>query len=147
MVAVVVSGWAGNWNAIPVPGHTRRMNNQSVYSGASLDILTVINPSKQEAKVSNIVAYYRVSTQKQEKSGLGLEGQRVAVAAFAAAEGLTIVAEYTETETGKGSDALDRRPQLKAAMKAAKQHKASVCVARLDRLSRDVHFISGLMAH
>ena len=97
--------------------------------------------------MSNIVAYYRVSTQKQEKSGLGLAGQRTAVAAFAAAEGLTIVAEYTETETGKGSDALDRRPQLKAAMKAAKQHKASVCVARLDRLSRDVHFISGLMAH
>jgi DNA invertase Pin-like site-specific DNA recombinase len=69
------------------------------------------------------------------------------VAAFAAAEGLTIVAEYTEVETGKGSDALDRRPQLKAALKKAKQQRASVCVARLDRLSRDVHFISGLMAH
>ena len=116
-------------------------------SSRELDILTVINPSKQEAKVSNIVAYYRVSTQKQEKSGLGLAGQGAAVAAFAAAEDLTIVAEYTETETGKGSDALDRRPQLKAALKAAKQHKASVCVARLDRLSRDVHFISGLMVH
>jgi len=77
--------------------------------------LPVINPSKQEAKVSNIVAYYRVSTQKQEKSGLGLARQRTAVAAFAAAEGPTIVAEYTETETGKGSDALDRRAQLKAA--------------------------------
>jgi len=73
--------------------------------------------------------------------------QRTAVAAFAAAEGLTIVAEYTETETGKGSDALDRRPQLKAALNEANQHKASVCVARLDRLSRDVHFISGLMVH
>jgi DNA invertase Pin-like site-specific DNA recombinase len=97
--------------------------------------------------LSNIVTYYRVSTQRQEKSGLGLKGQRVAVAAFAAAEGLIIVAEYTEVETGKGSDALDRRPQLKAALKKAKQQRASVCVARLNRLSRDVHFISGLMVH
>ena len=84
--------------------------------------------------MSDIVAYYRVSTQKQEKSGLGLEGQRTAVAAFAKAEGLTIIAEYTETETGKGADALDRRPQLKATLEVAKKHRASVCVARLDRL-------------
>ena len=72
--------------------------------------------------VSDIVAYYRVSTKKQEESGLGLAGQRAAVTAFAKAEGLTIIAEYTETETGKGSDALDKRPQLKAALKLAKQH-------------------------
>jgi DNA invertase Pin-like site-specific DNA recombinase len=89
-----------------------------------------------------IVAYYRVSTSKQ---GLGLDAQRTAVIAFAQAEGLEIVAEYTEIETGKGADALARRPQLAAALKHAKRHKASVCVAKLDRLSRDVHFISGLM--
>ena len=95
--------------------------------------------------VSDIVAYYRVSTKKQEESGLGLAGQRAAVTAFAKAEGLTIIAEYTETETGKGSDALAKRPQLKAALNLAKKHRASVCVAKLDRLSRDVAFIANLM--
>jgi len=63
-----------------------------------------------------MIAYYRVSTQKQGRSGLGLEAQRVAVQAFAKAEGLMVEAEYTEVETGKGQDALDRRPQLKAAL-------------------------------
>ena len=70
--------------------------------------------------MSPLVAYYRVSTQKQGRSGLGLEAQRKAVVSFAEAEGFEIVAEFTEVETGKGSDALDRRPQLKAALKAAK---------------------------
>ena len=96
--------------------------------------------------MSPIVAYYRVSTQKQGRSGLGLEAQRKAVEAFVQAEGFEIIAEYTEIETAKGSDALERRPELKAALKAAKKAKCSVAVAKLDRLSRDVHFISGLMA-
>jgi DNA invertase Pin-like site-specific DNA recombinase len=87
-----------------------------------------------------------VSTQKQGRSGLGLEAQRKAVASFAEAEAFEIVAEFTEVETGKGSDALDRRPQLKAALKAAKKVRCEVAVAKLDRLSRDVAFISGLMA-
>jgi DNA invertase Pin-like site-specific DNA recombinase len=93
-----------------------------------------------------LVAYFRVSTQQQGRSGLGLEAQRKAVAAFAAAEGFEIITEFTEIETGKGADALDRRPQLKAALKAAKQAKCEVVVAKLDRLSRDVAFIAGLMA-
>ncbi len=93
-----------------------------------------------------IVAYYRVSTAQQGRSGLGLDAQRAAVAAFAKAEDLESGAEYTEIETGKGADALDRRPQLAAALKHAKRLRASVCVAKLDRLSRDVAFISSLMA-
>ena len=84
--------------------------------------------------MSPLVAYYRVSTQKQGRSGLGLEAQRKAVAAFAEAEGFEIIAEFTEVETGKGADALDRRPQLKAALKAAKKAKCEVAVAKLDRL-------------
>ena len=60
--------------------------------------------------------------------------------------GLHVIAEFTEVETGKGTDALDRRPQLKAALKAAKKAKCEVAVAKLDRLSRDVAFIASLMA-
>ena len=97
--------------------------------------------------IKAVIAYYRVSTQKQGRSGLGLEAQRAAVLRFADAEGLKVLAEFTEVETGKGADALDRRPQLKAAMRAAKKQSASIVVAKLDRLSRDVHFISGLMVH
>ena len=96
--------------------------------------------------MSPLIAYYRVSTQKQGRSGLGLEGQRAAVQAFAKAEGFEITAEFTEIETGKGADALERRPQLKAALKAAKKAKCEVAVAKLDRLSRDVAFIAGLMS-
>ena len=94
-----------------------------------------------------LVAYYRVSTQKQARSGLGLEAQQAAVAAFARANGYEIVGQFSEAETGKGADALDRRPELKAALAMARKIGASVCVAKLCRLSRDVHFISGLMAH
>ena len=70
------------------------------------------------------VAYLRVSTQRQQRSGLGIEAQRAAIERFAAAEGLTIISEYTEAETGKGADALDRRPQLAAALAAAKPRSA-----------------------
>lgn len=95
----------------------------------------------------SIVTYIRVSTSQQGRSGLGIEAQRRALAQFAQAEGLTIAREFVEVETGKGSDAIDRRPQLKAALAAARKLKCHIGVAKLDRLSRDVHFISGLMAH
>jgi DNA invertase Pin-like site-specific DNA recombinase len=93
------------------------------------------------------IAYTRVSTAQQGKSGLGLGAQLAALERFAIAEGYNFVQAFEEVETGKGADALDRRPQLSAALKAAKQHKAPIIVAMLDRLSRDVHFISGLMSH
>jgi len=96
--------------------------------------------------MKTLIAYYRVSTQKQGKSGLGLEAQRAAVHAFARSEGMDILGEWIEVETGKGADALDRRPELAAALKAAKKIGAAVCVAKLDRLSRDVAFIASLMA-
>lgn len=90
------------------------------------------------------IAYTRVSTNRQ---GLGLDAQQAALARFAEAHGYDLVQTFSEKETGKGADALERRPQLAAALKAAKKIKAPVVVAKLDRLSRDVHFISGLMAH
>ena len=92
-----------------------------------------------------IIAYIRVSTDKQGKSGLGLSAQRDAIGRFAASEHLEVVAEFVEVESGKGSDAMDKRPQLAAALRKAKQIKAPITVSKLDRLSRDVHFISGLM--
>lgn len=95
---------------------------------------------------SPLFSYLRVSTARQGKSGLGLEAQRAAVKRFTEAEGLNVVGEFVEVETGKGADALDRRPQLRAALAAAKLAGGAVVVAKLDRLSRDVAFIAGLMA-
>ena len=91
--------------------------------------------------MSKIVAYYRVSTKKQGESGLGLEGQQAAVKQHAKANGCKIVAEYTEVESGK----LATRPELAKALAHAKSAKAILIVAKLDRLSRNVAFLSALM--
>jgi DNA invertase Pin-like site-specific DNA recombinase len=97
-------------------------------------------------QMAGFVSYIRVSTLQQGRSGLGLEAQREAIARFAAAEGREVIGTFVEVETGKGADALDRRPQLAAALAAARKAKCPVAVSKLDRLSRDVAFISGLMA-
>jgi DNA invertase Pin-like site-specific DNA recombinase len=94
-----------------------------------------------------VITYLRVSTNRQGKSGLGIEAQRSMLARFVEGEDMAIQTEFVEVETGKGSDALDRRPQLSAALALARKLKCPVVVAKLDRLSRDVHFISGLMTH
>ena len=93
-----------------------------------------------------IISYLRVSTQDQGRSGLGIEAQRAALERFAEAEGFMIAGQFVEVETGKGADALERRPRLAAALAEARKRRCSIAVAKLDRLSRDVHFISGLMA-
>jgi DNA invertase Pin-like site-specific DNA recombinase len=93
-----------------------------------------------------VITYIRVSTSQQGRSGLGIEAQRRALQQFAEAEGLEVGSEFVEVETGKGADAIERRPQLRAALAAAKKLRCQVAVAKLNRLSRDVHFISGLMA-
>jgi DNA invertase Pin-like site-specific DNA recombinase len=95
--------------------------------------------------MKSAIAYIRVSTQKQGKSGLGLEAQKATIARFATQEGLEIVETFVETQSGKDDD--QRRPQLAAALEGARKAKSPVIVAKLDRLSRDVHFISGLMKH
>ena len=91
------------------------------------------------------IAYLRVSTDRQGRSGLGLEAQREAVARYVAEGQLELVGEYLEVETGKGSNALAKRPQLLAALTEAKRSKARLVLAKLDRLARNVHFVSGLM--
>jgi DNA invertase Pin-like site-specific DNA recombinase len=94
----------------------------------------------------NAVAYLRVSTSSQGKSGNGLAAQRTAIERFAQAEGFTVSAWFEEVETGKGSDAMERRPKLAEALRLAKRIKGPVIASHLDRLSRDVAFISRLMA-
>jgi DNA invertase Pin-like site-specific DNA recombinase len=96
-----------------------------------------------EPQQGALVAYIRVSTGKQ---GLGLDAQRESVRKFAEVENLEILETYIEVETGKGSDARERRPQLARALDHARKERCPVVVAKLDRLSRDVAFISGLMA-
>jgi len=95
------------------------------------------------------IAYIRVSRSRQGRSGLGLEAQTEAIWQFAKSHGYRIHDVLSEVETGKGADALARRPKLARAIKAARKlgRHAPVIVAKLDRLSRDVHFISGLMVH
>lgn len=92
------------------------------------------------------LAYLRVSTSEQGQRGNGLEAQRQAIECFVKSEGFQVAEWVTEVETGKGSNAMTRRPQLAYALKRAKQLKAPVFVSKLDRLSRDVAFVSGLMA-
>ncbi|MDF2604972.1 recombinase family protein [Sphingomonas sp.] len=96
-------------------------------------------------KMTKAVAYLRVSTDKQGKSGLGLEAQREAVARYVAANGVDLIGEHIEVETGKGANALSKRPELVTALATAKREKAGLIIAKLDRLARNVHFISGLM--
>jgi DNA invertase Pin-like site-specific DNA recombinase len=91
------------------------------------------------------VIYCRVSTREQGKSGLGLQAQLDAVMEFCQAESIEVTAQYQEIETGKGFDALDKRPQLAKALAHAKRENACLMVSRLDRLSRNVAFISSLM--
>ena len=87
------------------------------------------------------VAYYRGSTDRQGRSGLGLDAQREAVAGQVSRAAGEIVADYTEIESGKRAD----RPELRAALAEAKRTRATLIIARLDRLSRNMAFIANLM--
>jgi DNA invertase Pin-like site-specific DNA recombinase len=96
------------------------------------------------------IEYVRVSSKAQGRSGLGLDAQQEAISRFCEAERFQVMASFVEVESASG-DTLKHRPQLRAALKAARKIKdddyrcAPIVVAKLERLSRDVHFISGLM--
>ncbi|MGI8711371.1 MAG: recombinase family protein [Acidimicrobiales bacterium] len=90
--------------------------------------------------MTDFVAYYRVSTDKQGAAGLGMDAQRDAVARFLGSRG-AIIAEFVEVESGRKAN----RPRLQAALEECRSHRATLVIAKLDRLARNVHFISGLM--
>lgn len=87
------------------------------------------------------IAYYRVSTERQGRSGLGLEAQKAAVLAYLKIEGAVLIAEFTEVESGRRKD----RPALIQALDAAKRQKATLVIAKLDRLARNVAFVANLL--
>jgi DNA invertase Pin-like site-specific DNA recombinase len=93
------------------------------------------------------VGYLRVSTQEQGRSGLGLAAQRFDIEAFGTREGFSVKSWYQDIQTGAGKDALLMRPGLAAALKEARAARCPLIVSRLDRLSRNVYFITGLMEH
>jgi DNA invertase Pin-like site-specific DNA recombinase len=93
------------------------------------------------------IGYLRVSTREQGRSGLGLAAQRQEIEAFGAREGFSIKSWHQDVQTGAGADALLLRPGLATALKEARAARCPLIVSRLDRLSRNVHFITGLMEH
>jgi DNA invertase Pin-like site-specific DNA recombinase len=99
------------------------------------------------SKVKGAIGYLRVSTKEQGRSGLGLEAQRFEINRFGAREKFSIKVWHQDIQTGGGADALLLRPGLAQALKEARRLRYPLIVSRLDRLSRNLHFISGLMEH
>src|SRR4051812_9637877 len=96
--------------------------------------------SAQRYYMTAFVAYYRVSTSRQGQSGLGLDAQRAVVAAFITSRG-ELLADFVEIESGKKND----RPQLSAALELCRRQRATLVIAKLDRLARNVAFVARLM--
>src|SRR5438445_518696 len=88
----------------------------------------------------SFISYLRVSTDRQGRSGLGIEAQRVAVASYLAGFGAVPITEFVEVESGKRAD----RPELTRALAECRVRKATLVIAKLDRLARDAHFLLGL---
>jgi len=122
----------------PVTTNGHNINSKNIESMNS----DTYQPTSTCVNRKQFVAYFRVSTQRQGHSGLGLEAQQAAVNEFLNSCHGDCLVEFVEVESGKKSN----RPQLEKALAYAKRHKATLLIAKLDRLARNVHFISGLMA-
>ena len=96
-------------------------------------------------ETKKFIAYFRVSTQKQGLSGLGLEAQEQAVTTYLKDGVFELIDTFTEIETGKGANALEKRPELRKALERCRKLGATLIIAKLDRLARNVHFVSGLL--
>lgn len=107
----------------------------------------IVTPSTGELTMQPSIGYLRVSTREQGRSGLGLAAQRHEIEAFALREGFAVRSWHQDVQTGAGADALLLRPGLATALKEARSARCPLIVSRLDRLSRNVHFITGLMEH
>lgn len=113
-------------------------------NGTSGDKRSVLHLSPKTVgtqSAKRYVAYFRVSTDRQGRSGLGLSAQREAVERFIAVEDGDLIETFTEVESGKRKN----RPELSAAISLCRRRKATLVIAKLDRLARNVHFVSGLM--
>jgi DNA invertase Pin-like site-specific DNA recombinase len=104
-----------------------------------------MKPAEETLSNPLYVAYYRVSTQKQGTSGLGLEAQQESVKRYLSNTGGRLLAEFTEVETGKGADPLSRRPRLRDSLGLCQAQRSVLLIAKLDRLARNVRFIAELM--
>lgn len=109
--------------------------------GSVVEIEYHRSTTMQTTTTHRYIAYLRVSTDRQGKSGLGLEAQQAAIVDFARSNNGHVIDSVVEVESGKNND----RPQLAKAMKLCRVYNATLLVAKLDRLSRNVHFLTGLM--
>lgn len=98
-----------------------------------------------KATIQKAYGYLRVSTQEQGRSGLGLEAQRATIEQFTQAHGIELLGVVEEVQTGKGHDALTRRPKLAALLRQCKKEKAALIVARTSRLARNVAFGASIL--
>jgi DNA invertase Pin-like site-specific DNA recombinase len=123
------------------PGFCRLDTAPATVTNVSTKVDTSVTEATMASNSGKFVCYFRVSTSRQGKSGLGLDAQRQAVATYLNGGDWSIVAEFTEVESGKNSD----RPALDKALAAARLHRASLVVSKVDRLTRSVAFLSRLL--
>jgi Resolvase, N terminal domain len=135
--------WAGASQQLPLQSACWSLHSATCHRASAWERQNIRSLVSHTARVMDgkFIAYYRVSTDHQGVDGNGMAAQRKAVEDYLNGGCWKLLGEFTEVESGKRSD----RPELEKALKACRKHKAKLVIAKLDRLSRNVHFISGLM--